>query len=189
MVILLSTFKFNIHYLLICAIKRKFTRSAKRPYRRPWYLTNGTKFPEPARLSEEYGRRIAKLMPDEDPNGDRFEHQLMFIPSNYEEIRQSRKTKKIVIYNGLEGWWDVGDMNTMFTDKMCPVSTCIFSDKREDAISADFILFSGQHEPIELERSPHQVYGFYRLESPVHWDARFARIDLFLFTCFSRYFQ
>jgi hypothetical protein len=69
-----------------------------------WYLMNGTKFPTPAKVDEVTKKRITKLMPSEDVEGDRIEEQLMFVPPNYEQIKQERKLKTILLYNGLHAW-------------------------------------------------------------------------------------
>lgn len=70
---------------------------------RPWFLTNGTAFPKPAKFSKELGRRDAKLLPSEDPDSDRIENQLMFIPPNYYKIRHLKKNKTLLLYHGFDG--------------------------------------------------------------------------------------
>ena len=131
------------------------------------------------------GRRDAKLMPSEDPNSDRVENQLMFVPTNYDQIRNSTKRKLMVFYNGIESWWYIDIKKKEFLDPYmkCPVTTCTISNKREDAEKADFVIFSGQHSAINLTRTPNQIYAFYRLESPVHWNASFT--SMFEFESFS----
>lgn len=70
---------------------------------RPWYFQNGTKYPKPAKVNATTKERIAKLMPSEDA-GDRIEEQLMFVPPNYEQVKQGKKIKTILVYKGLHTW-------------------------------------------------------------------------------------
>lgn len=150
---------------------------------RPWYFNGGTVYPQPAIFSKELGRRDAKLVPSEDPKNDRFENQLMFIPPNYEEVRKSNKTKLIAFVNNRGGYGDVDaiKLETLRDEMKCPVWTCIFSNRREVVERADFVIFSGQHSPINLTRTSNQIYAFYRVESPVHYNTKFeSRIYLFI---------
>lgn len=71
---------------------------------RPWYFTNGVRYPKPVRINKKTNRRLAKLLPNEDPRRDRISNQLMFVPHNYEQIRESGKLKTILLYNGLGPW-------------------------------------------------------------------------------------
>lgn len=71
---------------------------------RPWYFTNGERYPKPARINKKTNKRLAKLTPSEDPRSDRITNQLMFVPPNYEEIRNSGRLKTILLYNGLGPW-------------------------------------------------------------------------------------
>lgn len=71
---------------------------------RPWYLSNGERYPKSVRISKKTKKRLAKLMPSEDPRGDRITNQLMFVPNNYEEIKNEGKVKTILLYNGLGPW-------------------------------------------------------------------------------------
>jgi glycoprotein 3-alpha-L-fucosyltransferase len=71
---------------------------------RPWYFTNGVRYPKPARISKKTNKRLAKLMPSENPRCDRITNQLMFVPPNYEAIKESGKLKTILLYNGLGPW-------------------------------------------------------------------------------------
>lgn len=76
---------------------------------KPWYFTNGRRQPYEARRSQRSGRRLAKLMPEEDRWSDRITNQLMFVPPNYEEYRASGQMKTIVLYNGLGPWGKVNE--------------------------------------------------------------------------------
>ena len=71
---------------------------------RPWYFTNGERYPKPARINKKTNKRLAKLIPSEDLRGDRITNQLMFVPPNYEEIRNEGRLKTILLYNGLGPW-------------------------------------------------------------------------------------
>lgn len=71
---------------------------------RPWYFTNGERCPKPARINKKTKKRLAKLSPSEDIRGDRITNQLMFVPPNYEEIRNAGALKTILLYNGLGPW-------------------------------------------------------------------------------------
>jgi hypothetical protein len=71
---------------------------------RPWYFTNGERYPKPARISKKTKRRLAKLIPSEDVRGDRITNQLMYVPPNYEEIKNEGRVKTILLYNGLGPW-------------------------------------------------------------------------------------
>jgi hypothetical protein len=71
---------------------------------RPWYFTNGERYPKAARINKKTGKRLAKLTPAEDIRSDRITNQLMFVPPNYEEIRNEGRLKTILLYNGLGPW-------------------------------------------------------------------------------------
>lgn len=71
---------------------------------RPWYFSNGERFPKPAKINKRTNKRLAKLTPFEDVRSDRITNQLMFIPNNYEDIRNEGKLKNILLYNGLGPW-------------------------------------------------------------------------------------
>lgn len=71
---------------------------------RPWYFSNGVRYPKPVRINKKTNKRLAKLIPSEDPRRDRITNQLMFVPHNYEEIKESGKLKTILLYNGLGPW-------------------------------------------------------------------------------------
>lgn len=71
---------------------------------RPWYFSNGERYPKPARINKKTNKRLAKLTPAEDVRGDRITNQLMFVPPNYEELKNEGKLKTILLYNGLGPW-------------------------------------------------------------------------------------
>lgn len=135
---------------------------------KPWYFAGGKRLPKPAKLSQKTGKRMAKLMPSEDPWTDRITNQLMFIPPNYEAIQQSGKYKTILLFNGLEQW-DINDAGSdVFKHSKCPVNACHVTANRELANEADLILFTDYYTAPNVVRSPNQVYMLYMLESPYH---------------------
>lgn len=83
---------------------------------RPWYFSNGVRYPKPVRINKKTNKRLAKLIPSEDPRQDRITNQLMFVPHNYEEIKESGKLKTILLYNGL-GPWNVKNGENFFPHK------------------------------------------------------------------------
>lgn len=146
---------------------------AKKPREKPWFYRDGKVPAVRAKYSEELGRHDGNVMPWQDPS-DRYENQLMFIPPNYDEKRV-KENKTILFYNGDEGWWDLErQWQTWFTNKKCPVNRCRFTKDRDEVDTADLVMFSGQHDDPNLIKQPHQVYGFYRLESPIHWPLIFT---------------
>jgi glycoprotein 3-alpha-L-fucosyltransferase len=70
---------------------------------RPWYFTDGVRYPKSARINKFTKKRNAHLIPFEDVRSDRITNQLMFVPPNYEKIKK-RKYKTILLYNGLAPW-------------------------------------------------------------------------------------
>ena len=71
---------------------------------RPWYFSNGERYPREARINKKTNKRLAKLTPAEDVRGDRITNQLMFIPPNYENVKDEGRLKTILLYNGLGPW-------------------------------------------------------------------------------------
>lgn len=71
---------------------------------RPWYFTNGERYPKAARINKKTNKRLAKLIPSEDIRGDRITNQLMFVPPDYEDIKLEGRLKTILLYNGLGPW-------------------------------------------------------------------------------------
>lgn len=134
---------------------------------KPWYFIGGKRLPKPAKVSRKTGKRIAKLMPSEDPWSDRITNQLMFIPPNYEAIQESGKHKMILLYNGL-GPWNIKQGQDVFRNLKCPVNTCKLTAKRELANEADLILYKDYYIPTGVARPPNQIYMLYFLECPYH---------------------
>lgn len=134
---------------------------------KPWYLSGGRRYPKPAKEARRSHKRVAKLLPFEDPWSDRITNQLMFVPPNYEEILESRKLKTILLYNGI-GAWNVKEGREIFTKAKCPVSTCRVTSKREVANKADLILYKDYFVPTGVPRPPNQMFMMYFLECPYH---------------------
>jgi glycoprotein 3-alpha-L-fucosyltransferase len=86
------------------------------------------------------------LLPYEDPRTDRITNQLMFIPHNYEEIRNSGKLKTILLYNGI-GPWNVKTGRNVFIQSKCPVDTCTITPNRDKAKTADLLLYKDHYIP------------------------------------------
>lgn len=125
---------------------------------KPWYLTGGQRYPKPAKISRKTHKRIAKLLPSEDPWSDRITNQLMFVPPNYNQIVESGKMKTILLYNGL-GPWNIKEGRDVFTKAKCPVNTCKVTAKREVANKADLILYKDYFVPTGVSRPPNQMYA------------------------------
>lgn len=134
---------------------------------RPWYFSNGVRYPAPARINRKTKKRVARLFPYEDSQNDRITNQLMFVPPNYEEIKQQGKLKTILLYNGL-GPWNVRQGKDVFQHAKCPVNTCTLTANREHSATADMILFKDHYIPPGVTRQPHQIYMLYFLECPYH---------------------
>lgn len=88
---------------------------------RPWYITNGERYPNPVRISKKTNKRLAKLMPYESPRNDRITNQLMFVPHNYEDLKAEGKYKTILLYNGL-GPWNVKQGNIIYYYALCDLN-------------------------------------------------------------------
>ncbi|KAL7034447.1 hypothetical protein ACKWTF_007968 [Chironomus riparius] len=135
---------------------------------RPWYFTNGERYPKPARINKKTNKRLAKLTPSEDSRSDRITNQLMFIPPNYEEIRNSGRLKTILLYNGLGPWNNIKQGRAVFTSSKCPVDTCSITQNRDAAKDADLILYKDHFIPTGVPKHPTQLYMLYFLECPYH---------------------
>lgn len=90
----------------------------------------------------------------------------MFIPPDYDTIRQLKKMKTILIANGIPRWWDIKGDDAIFSD--CPVSTCRVTDNIDESNTADLIFFHEYYVSLPRRRSLEQIYALYHLESPPH---------------------
>jgi glycoprotein 3-alpha-L-fucosyltransferase len=135
----------------------------------PWYFQkNGERYPKPARINKKTGKRLAKLTPSEDVRSDRITNQLMFVPPNYEDIKNEGRLKTILLYNGL-GPWNVKQGRDVFASRSkCPVDTCTITQNRDKAKDADLILFKDHYIPTGVAKHPKQLYMLYLLECPFH---------------------
>lgn len=134
---------------------------------KPWYFAGGKRYPKTAKKSRKTRKRVAKLLPSEDPWKDRITNQLMFVPPNYERIRESGKYKTILLYNGL-GPWNIKQGRDVFKNLKCPVNTCKVTAKRDLANQADLIMYKDYYIPTGVARPPNQLYMLYWLECPYH---------------------
>ena len=132
---------------------------------KPWYLENGTRYPEPATISRKTGIRDAKLLPDEDPGNDRILNQMMFIPPNYDLIVKSKKVKTILAYNGFVYWWNIKNDENVFKTFNCPVHTCRLTKNQTERQTADLVLYD-RYTHTKRKRPPNQLYALYHSENP-----------------------
>lgn len=123
-----------------------------------WFFTGGKQYP-----SEQPKQRRLKLHPFDDPEHDRITNQLMFVPSNYEDIQDSGKLKTILVFNG----FTFKRGRTEFKHLKCPVDTCQLTDQRERADEADLVVYKDFYSPLG-GRKPKQLTMLYLLESPYH---------------------
>ncbi|XP_058984902.1 glycoprotein 3-alpha-L-fucosyltransferase A [Musca domestica] len=144
------------------------------PLPRPWFFKNGDYYPKPAKIPKKRRGKKAhlqgsKLFPYQDPHSDRIVNQLMYVPTNYEEIKSSGKLKTILLYNGL-GPWNVKAGRDVFLRSKCPVDTCTITASRDQANTADMILYKDHYIPTGIRRpaNSRQVTMLYHLECPYH---------------------
>ncbi|XP_055373371.1 glycoprotein 3-alpha-L-fucosyltransferase A [Condylostylus longicornis] len=137
------------------------------PRSRAWYFQGGEKYPPPVRRKNNTKRKVTRLFPPDDPNSDRIKAQLMFVPHNYEQIKDEGRLKTILLYNGLAPW-NVKKGQDVFISSRCPVDTCQLTSNREKAVSADMILYKDHYIATGTHRPSKQVYMLYFLECPYH---------------------
>lgn len=133
----------------------------------PWYFSTGERYPKPAIRNRKTKKRVARLLPSEDPNSDRITNQLMFVPPNYEQVRTENRNKVILLYNGLSQW-NVKGGREVFLNNKCPVDTCTLTENREMAAKADMLLYKDHYVNSGVTRSLNQIYMIYYLECPYH---------------------
>lgn len=145
-------------------------------YRLPWYFKNGKKRPKPSDKRES-------MFPFEDPASDRIQNQLMFIPENYDNMKQ-KGNKVIFLVNGAENWEGVSGQD-VFLKNRCPVYSCTITDDRSFLTTANLLLYKDvlkyqiKHSEID------QIHMLYILESvmsiagippgPLNWTATYRR--------------
>lgn len=137
---------------------------------KPWYVTNGIRYPKPAAISIETGIRDAKLLPEEDPQSDRILNQMMFVPPNYDPSRRKEMMKTIYMPT-IPAWWEIERGESTFVDLKCPVDACRITDHSQERENADMVLFNNSDSSDSFSsgtRSPKQIYAAFYSESPKH---------------------
>ncbi|RZF32653.1 hypothetical protein LSTR_LSTR004081 [Laodelphax striatellus] len=135
---------------------------------RPWYLTNGARWPVAAKIDSKTGRRDAKLWPNEDKEGDRILDQLMFIPPNNGKPLPMKTIYIVAPGMSLIEWEFHHPKGSREPFVTCPVNRCKATTNSADSLDADAILFvnnfhdPGHHKPAK------QVWIMYRMESPLN---------------------
>lgn len=148
---------------------------------KPWYFAGGKRYPKPAEISQETKKRVAKLYPNESPSNDRVIDQLMFVPSNYEQIQKSGEYKTILLYGGFEaGFWLFGDRGH-FQFEHCPVNTCKLTTERNLSDQADLIFYADFYTPTGVPKPPHQLYMLHLIECP-NYSPHYEFPDVFNWT-------
>lgn len=129
---------------------------------KPWYLQNGTRYPEPVPLqnSSEY---FQNLFPVEGNSNDRIVNQLMYVPPNY---NKNKEIKTILSANGLVDWWSIKEGTDLFSNLKCPVDRCRLTTNNSELSTADMVLFHDGPIPTNTTRPPNQIYAVYYTESP-----------------------
>lgn len=132
---------------------------------KPWYFTNGTRYPKPAIISNKTGIRDSKLFPDEDPENDRILNQMMFVPPNYDPSRRMEIMKTIYVPLGLPSWWKLKNGDAAF--EKCPVDACRITSNVKARKNADLIMFNHEYIHSNETRPPKQLYAMYYTEPPM----------------------
>lgn len=107
------------------------SNSAFRRHGLPWYIKDDGYRP----LPEE---TVLTIWPGRN-NGDRIENQLMIPDGGPPDA----PVKRIYLPNGLSAW-QVKSGRKVFLDQKCPVDRCSLTAKRDDAATADAIMFKGK---------------------------------------------
>lgn len=136
---------------------------------KPWFFREGKRLPLPEQ--EQQSR----------PDHDRIIKQLMFVPSNYEQIVKSGKYKTILLAQR----FDFGEGKEEFLE--CPVSTCTFTSSHQAINYADLVVFTYFDASPFTERPPNQLYMLYMLESPYHTSSINRNPDAINWTATYRY--
>ena len=94
--------------------------------------------------------------------------------------------KKILVYTGLSGWHLARGRQT-FYDKKCNINACSLTDNRNQASSADVILFNQSPARHWTTRPEHQLWILFMLECPYHTPALSAFSDVINITASYRH--
>lgn len=81
-------------------------------------------------------------------------------------FRLGQKLKKILVMSGFQSNLRPGQGR--FTDHRCPVDQCTVTDRHEDAVTADVILYKDFVTGPAHHRPPNQIWALFMLESPMH---------------------
>ncbi|RZF32646.1 hypothetical protein LSTR_LSTR004074 [Laodelphax striatellus] len=138
------------------------TALKKKVEERPWYLTNGTRWPNDTNLDTITGRRDAKLWPNEDKEGDRILDQLMFVPP---DNGKPLPMKTIRFVPGLVIWEVNHPKGSPEPFVTCPVNRC---KATTNSLDADALLFVDIFYDPRHHKPAKQVWILYRMESPIH---------------------
>lgn len=130
---------------------------------KPWYLQNGTRYPEPAPLQNS-SENFKHLFPFEGNANDRIVNQLMYVPPNY---NKNKEIKTILSANGIIDWWRVKEGTDLFSNLKCPVDRCRLTANYSEQSTADMVLFHDHLIPTNKTRPPNQIYALYYTESPL----------------------
>lgn len=107
-----------------------------------------------------------RIMPDADePKDDRILAQMKLVPDSIKNAEDPVKLKKILVYSGL-GRTPRGQQK--FIKDNCPVQNCTLTTRREEANTADAIIFMNNIQVTRHARPPNQIWILYFLESPYH---------------------
>lgn len=133
---------------------------------KPWFLTNGTRYPKSATISKKTGIRDAKLLPHEDPESDRILNQLMFVPPNYDSSRRKEIIKMIYVHKRFPAWWNIKRGDDVFVNSTCPVDACTITDDPKEKKNADLVIFNLSYDHTNDTRPPNQLYAMFYTEAP-----------------------
>ncbi|RWS30460.1 fucosyltransferase-like protein [Leptotrombidium deliense] len=128
---------------------------------RPWFMSNGTLRPK---IGNHLYSQLA-LYPEESDD-DRIVNQLMFIPDDYDKIKESGIVKKILVTNGFKSWQARG--RDVFLKDNCPVDTCSISTDFKDFSTADAVFFTSSSIVPRRKNITNQIWIYYLLESPLN---------------------
>jgi hypothetical protein len=106
----------------------------------PWYMKSSGYRPSPGDV------RRSKIWPELGPAcEDRIEEQLMIGPEINPDADQDEADvplKKIYLPNGLSSWQVKGGRG-LFLEQKCPVDRCVLTGRKDEAATADAIMFKG----------------------------------------------
>ena len=108
----------------------------------PWYIKDDGHRPD---------EPMTNIWPTRN-NGDRIEEQLMIRPRYVNDpaslddapLKRNTPLKKIFLPNGFNSWQVKGGQR-LFLDQKCPVDRCALTAKRDEAPTADAILYKGKY--------------------------------------------